>query len=131
MARRTATFSLSPTTKRKWLKALRSGKFKQGRHTLFDPDTGGHCCLGVLCSIEGVSNRKLGYAELPAEISMFKEVVPTHAELPPSLRSYDPEDAAFSVLYNGQLTPLSRLNDVVGLSFAKIADIIEKRVPTH
>lgn len=131
MARRTATFSLSPTTKRNWLKALRSGKFKQGRHALFDPDTGGYCCLGVLCSIEGASNRKLEGGDLPAEISMFKEVVPTHAELPPSLRSYEPEDAAFSVLYNGRLTPLSQLNDIERLSFAKIANIIEKRVPTH
>lgn len=77
------------------------------------------------------SNRRLEDVDLPAQISMFKEVVPTDAELPPSLRSYDPEDAAFSVLYNGRLTPLSQLNDVVGLSFAKIADIIEKRVPTH
>lgn len=131
MARRTATFSLSPTTKRNWLKALRSGKFKQGRHTLFDSDTGGHCCLGVLCSIEGASNRKLKTANLPTEIGMFMEAIPTFEEIPPSLRSYNLDDAAFSVLYNGRLTPLSQLNDVAKLSFAKIADIIEKRVPTH
>ncbi len=35
----------------KWVKALRSGKYKQGYLTLQDNKTGGYCCLGVLCKI--------------------------------------------------------------------------------
>lgn len=34
--------------KTKWVKALRSGKYKQGRGRLYDPDTKSFCCLGVL-----------------------------------------------------------------------------------
>jgi hypothetical protein len=38
--------------KRKWIAALRSGKFKQARETLLDKDTGAMCCLGVLAHIQ-------------------------------------------------------------------------------
>lgn len=33
----------------KWLKALRSGKYQQTKHTLHDGN--GYCCLGVACNI--------------------------------------------------------------------------------
>ncbi len=35
----------------KWVKALRSGKYKQGYGRLHDPESNGYCCLGVLCKI--------------------------------------------------------------------------------
>jgi hypothetical protein len=35
--------------KNKWIAALRSGKYKQGRGRLNGPD--GYCCLGVLCEV--------------------------------------------------------------------------------
>jgi hypothetical protein len=38
----------------KWVKALRSGKYKQGRHALKYKTKAGvtrHCCLGVLCEL--------------------------------------------------------------------------------
>lgn len=34
--------------KDKWVKALRSGEYKQGRGTLYTPSTKSFCCLGVL-----------------------------------------------------------------------------------
>lgn len=37
--------------KAKWLEALRSGKYKQGRNLLRNGDK--YCCLGVLCDIDG------------------------------------------------------------------------------
>lgn len=37
--------------KGKWVKALRSGKYKQGKGVLCD--RGKHCCLGVLCRVAG------------------------------------------------------------------------------
>lgn len=37
--------------KQKWIKALRSGKYKQARRILLKKSTGGMCCLGVLCEI--------------------------------------------------------------------------------
>lgn len=36
-----------------WLKALRSGKFKQGVGFLKDA-MGGYCCLGILCEVAGL-----------------------------------------------------------------------------
>jgi hypothetical protein len=36
--------------KAKWVKALRSGKYEQGKEVLVD-NKGKYCCLGVLCHI--------------------------------------------------------------------------------
>lgn len=32
----------------KWLAALRSGEYKQAKEVLYDEETNGYCCLGVL-----------------------------------------------------------------------------------
>ena len=36
----------------KWIEALRSGKYKQGKGFLKKGDC--HCCLGVLCEVAGI-----------------------------------------------------------------------------
>jgi hypothetical protein len=36
-----------------WVKALRSGKYKQAEGKLHDPDEDSYCCLGVLCKVVG------------------------------------------------------------------------------
>ncbi len=43
----------------KWVKALRSGEYKQGYDRLQNPETKGYCCLGVLCKVyeEETSNQ--------------------------------------------------------------------------
>lgn len=50
------TLKLSASLKARWVKALRSGKFKQAEGTLkgeavSGDGTVGYCCLGVLCAI--------------------------------------------------------------------------------
>lgn len=40
--------SLSIENKEKWITALRSGKYKQGRNQLYNPSTDQYYCLGVL-----------------------------------------------------------------------------------
>lgn len=45
--------------KRKWIAALRSGKFKQGENYLKNNPSGNeneYCCLGVACEILGLKN---------------------------------------------------------------------------
>ena len=56
--------------KRLWVKALRSGKYRQARGAL-RKNTGAMCCLGVLCEIQGINWRKtadmlpLGTTDVP------------------------------------------------------------------
>lgn len=40
---------LTKTEKKKWVAALRSGKYKQGQKALLKDDK--FCCLGVACAI--------------------------------------------------------------------------------
>jgi hypothetical protein len=49
------------TPRQLWVKALRSGKYSQGRDSL--QTEGGYCCLGVACVVaekEGISVRRYG-----------------------------------------------------------------------
>ena len=51
---------MKASLKRKWVKALRSGKYKKGKYQLRRQTEKGdvYCCLGVLCAIEGVKWKK-------------------------------------------------------------------------
>jgi len=40
--------------KKAWIKALRSGKYKQGQGTLFLQSSKNYCCLGVLVRVCGI-----------------------------------------------------------------------------
>jgi hypothetical protein len=42
---------MKPEIKAKWVEALRSGDFKQGKGYLNNRDDNSFCCLGVLCEI--------------------------------------------------------------------------------
>lgn len=42
---------MNPEMKAKWVAALKSGSYKQGRERLRSKDT--YCCLGVFCDISG------------------------------------------------------------------------------
>lgn len=44
---------MNPEMKQKWLEALRSGKYQQGKHYLRTTQDQ-YCCLGVLCDLDGV-----------------------------------------------------------------------------
>lgn len=39
----------------KWVKALRSGEYKQGQPGVLSDGQGGFCCLGVLCQVSHIS----------------------------------------------------------------------------
>lgn len=49
---------------RKWVRALRSGKYKQGQKLLKAKDDKGefrHCCLGVLCELHAEETGRLKF----------------------------------------------------------------------
>lgn len=39
--------------------ALRSGEYTQTRLKMYDPETGGHCCLGVAGRLIGLDDKRL------------------------------------------------------------------------
>jgi hypothetical protein len=48
---------------KRWIDALRSGRYKQGESMLYNNTTHGYCCLGVLARLQGASNRSLDRME--------------------------------------------------------------------
>lgn len=55
--------------KAKWIAALRSKKYKQGKENLYNPDTDTYCCLEVACSILGIPNKILENKGMPFSIN--------------------------------------------------------------
>lgn len=47
---------MNAEVKAKWVKALRSGKFKQGQQAMYDRDNNTLCCLGVLCVVQEIDS---------------------------------------------------------------------------
>lgn len=96
---------------KKWVAALRSGKYKQGTGQLLKTSTNGleyHCCLGVLCELVAVKDDYWKYdVVLPGAIATRVGMRTTSGELP------------------GPQRGLSGRNDS-GATFAVIADLIEQ-----
>jgi len=100
------------TVRKKWIAALRSGKYEQGRDQLRSGKE--YCCLGVLCDL-AVKNRV---------ISRFigkDELLPRKVQKWAALSTDD--GAYFTTYFTGSLTGL---NDD-GESFKEIADVIERK----
>ena len=111
---------MKPEIKKLWVEALTSGKYKQGRFGLRDPENE-FCCLGVLCdlhfSVEG--NGVDGWGEvLGGEIGYLGAYCFPSPEVKEwaGLPEYNPEVGEDSV---------AALNDT-GKSFEEIAKLIEE-----
>lgn len=109
-----------------WLKALRSGKYKQGREAL--NKNGEFCCLGILCEIavkkkitksfDNAINRIISYGQQGND-----------SYLPPSVVEWAGlEERDPWVKYGDRELTLSELNDELQLSFKQIANVIERRL---
>ena len=102
----------------KWVKALRSGRYKQGKRRLKQDDR--YCCLGVLCNISKVSkwNKSGSYGRKgDREQSALPECVAEWAGMKTQWGIYPGSD---------QMIGLANLNDTQNYTFEQIADIIEK-----
>lgn len=125
---------MNADVKRRWVAALRSGDYVQGRGALRRPPTPlqstEYCCLGVLCELavaDGVTTRVDGnynttwYGDdgdrsatsLPVGVRDWAEL--GHCD--PAVGSFDGDD----------VHRLSALNDA-GRSFTEIAQLIEDRL---
>lgn len=102
---------MEASLKAKWLEALRSGKYKQGRWAL-RTKSDDFCCLGVLCDVSGVSEWE--------ENGLCYSYDGALGFLP--FRLHDQ-------LTSGARTALMVRNDDYGMSFPDIADWIETNIP--
>lgn len=125
------TTKMDPEKKARWVAALRSGKYKQGRHLLRSRTGRRMCCLGVLCDIataDGVGEWK--WSQLAKEWEHRESPDGAgDAQLPlPAVRAWAglPEGNP-KVCHAHVFSTLSRVNDQ-GATFAEIADIIEEQL---
>ena len=116
---------MNPEVKKKWLEALRSGKYKQGRWALRNGDNE-YCCLGVLCEVA----RREGVIPNPRSIGKGEDKTYIYG------KGFDREGSilprgvtGWAGLSNGNPSVsghnLSVWNDSERKSFAEIADLIE------
>lgn len=117
---------MNEDVKRQWVSALRSGEYEQGYERL--KGDGRFCCLGVLCDLAvdaGVVDgwRKKKVADL------VLNSIGAHGEvdfLPREVQEWAGIDEKNPVVDDGET--LTGLNDVEGLSFEEIANIIEEEL---
>lgn len=122
---------------KKWVKALRSGKYKQGKGYLkqfTSKNEPRHCCLGVLCELYDQQMKKNHKKTLHSEHMVDKtgtEFIRLNEHdggLPRLVREWANIINPLGEFVNkDRLEYLADLNDD-GKKFSTIADIIEKNV---
>ncbi len=114
---------MKKAVKKRWIKALRSGEYKQTKCLLHKVD-GSMCCLGVLCDIEldeyWEPICKLGSDG--GEESVVCYTMRGRSEMLPSEFSHK------IGLLDPEAEELTTMNDVRDKSFEEIADYIEKEL---
>jgi hypothetical protein len=118
---------------KKWVKALRSGKYKQGQEVLHNNYCGKdtYCCLGVLCDLYQQDRRSKKKKMLDVENAwdtFAYDGEDTH--LPDAVREWagmKTNDGNWDAL-DEKRSNLVYLNDAKRKSFKRIANIIEKNV---
>ena len=125
---------MNAEVKEKWLKALRSGEYKQTRACLKNNE--GFCCLGVLCDLYSKEFNvpwEVEYEEVPHSLLVpYFYILKSDSTLPDAVVQWagvgDENPRVFPEKYaekEQNAFYLSKLNDVEQLDFNEIADIIE------
>jgi hypothetical protein len=123
-----AADSMKAELKQKWVEALRSGKYEQGRLVL--KNTEGHmCCLGVLLDIEAPAGWSACATEIPGEVGHYGHQDGNFCGDFLHLKTRE-RHGLTSELDDGESIAhrLAHMNDN-GRSFAEIADWIEREIP--
>ena len=107
----------------KWIKALRSGKYPQGRERLrsgesdsIDGQPTGFCCLGVLADVSGVGQWDGNCYRLPPN---------DQGGLMPSYGNLSASALIAIDMTKKQQDALVDCNDVLELTFTEIANVLE------
>lgn len=122
--------------KTKWLEALRSGEYQQGREALLKVHSYGqrYCCLGVLCDLYRKETGR-GRWEEPDPTLFDSCSMPfvlgnesTHGLPLEEVRAWaELSSNSPKVEFNGGLHPIDKINDD-GASFEEIANLIETQL---
>ncbi len=112
---------------KKWIKALRSGKYRQGRYALRNSNNQ-YCCLGVVCDLWsketkeswGVLNPDGNYT-----IKNEDQVLPIEVYKWLGFKEDNPSVDILDKDRWEQRRTLTEWNDIDKLSFKEIADLIE------
>ena len=121
---------MNKKVKQKWIKALRSGKYKQGRGYLRYNDK--YCCLGVIIKlyIEEHSDEK--WEKIPKR--NFFSFKGDHYNLPKEVQDWAETSNDPPVVIKGINYTLTTMNDgnatgnIKPHTFDQIADLIEKQL---
>jgi hypothetical protein len=132
---------LNKAIARRWARALRSGKYKQGRRYLKQKDADGeflHCCLGVLCELYQAERARKKQRKLivTVEVNPWNTVCSFKAprkndiedtgELPTTVMRWAGMRTGWGDYTRGKALTLD--NDTHRKSFRRIATVIEKNV---
>lgn len=127
---------LKPAIKESWVKALRSGEYRQGQGHLYFH--GRHCCLGVLAELAvkaGVTTKYESgsiteYGDHETEPGWEIVTWAFEGPLPASGHEWDvPQECHPIVVKHGvgfPMVSLITLNDDIQLPFDDIADVIDQ-----
>ncbi len=125
---------MNPEIKKEWVKALKSGKYKQGRRELKTKESE-YCCLGVLCELHRETHPDFCW-KFPQRMPSGREVIYYGSNNPRGNIEYGilpidvfnwaglPQSNPFVNKDTGET--LASLNDG-GATFDVIADIIETK----
>lgn len=112
---------------RKWVAALRSGQYQQGREFLRSNDK--FCCWGVACEISGLG--KWSVPTQPQSVQAFDagNLVPMIGNPPVKVIDWVGEEFEQSIVFSRlQEFDLIALNDCEEFTFDQIADVIEAKL---
>lgn len=122
--------------KARWIQALRSGNYAQGKYNLRRQDS--YCCLGVLCDIV---KDEVNYNWLPVDdslgtfykiykIDQADEILPESVAIYAGLNDCSPQVGVICTCEDEERVEylqIANLNDSGDYSFEQLADLIEKQ----
>lgn len=120
---------MKPEIKQRWVNALRSGEYSQGRYQLRNSENH-FCCLGVLCDLylkeqnkEWVKGEEQFSYLAPSVDGNSGEVLTNDVIEWAGLKFHNPE-----LTIGNEQTVISDLNDSLGKTFEEIAQLIEAQL---
>lgn len=125
----------------KWIKALRSGYFRQSQGAMYKATEQGFCCLGVLEAVNGatpiegdgiLTNGKVQYwlpsVETVGLLNLPEEYIERSIGVTASIcvkADQENRKEKYEMKNNGTIS-VTVLNDALGLDFNQIADRLEE-----